>query len=153
MDCDKYKEWAGRFIDGELTKEKESLLFSHLSECGECREYFKSLNVIRQSISHEEFPDELEDRIFTAIRTKKSPKSIPIFGKNIFPAFAYAVSILLIALSIILYNRANNYKEQTVLVKNIVRQQNSTIEMLYNSLPTTVIRAKNTSEIIVKPRM
>lgn len=152
MSCDKNKEMIGAYYDGELEKGSEAYVFTHLAECVECREYFKSLSIISSSVQKEAFPLELEERIFGAIGKKTQNNKSRLF-KRIFVPVTYAVTILLIVLSVFLFNRITDYKDQIELVSRQVRAQNQTIELLFNSLPAAQVDAKINNPVIVKAKM
>ena len=152
MSCDKNKEMIGEYYDGELEKGSEAYVFTHLAECAECREYFKSLSIISSAVQKEEFPSGLEERIFGAINNKSQNKRSH-FLKRIFVPVSYAVTILLIVLSVLLLNRITDYKDQIELVSRQVQAQNQTIELLFNSLPAAQVDAKIENPVIVKAKM
>jgi predicted anti-sigma-YlaC factor YlaD len=152
MSCDKNKEMIGEYYDGELEKGSEAYVFTHLAECAECREYFKSLSLITSAIQKEEFPADLEERIFGAINRKESGTRTKLF-KRFFVPVSYAVTILLIILSVILFNRITDYKYQIDSVTRQVQAQNQTIELLFNSLPAAQVDAKIKNAVIIKAKM
>ena len=55
MDCDNYKILLQAYHDNELEKGTEAEIFSHLSECAECRDYFKNINFISANIKQAAF--------------------------------------------------------------------------------------------------
>ena len=106
MNCEKNREMIQLYADGELEKEKESYVFTHLAECEECRAFFKTLNTISVNIH------------------------------------TYAAALFLLAASIFLYSRTNDYKSIIKDMSGQIQSQAQTIDLLYNTLPTTVVQAK-----------
>jgi len=50
MTHDEYQEMVSQYIDEELDKKNEEVLFRHLGECNQCREFFRSSLVLRSQI-------------------------------------------------------------------------------------------------------
>jgi len=153
MNCDKNKELIQLYIDGELEKEKEAYVFTHLSDCEECRAFFKSFNTISSNIHKEEFPNELETRIFNSINEKETGRETGFLKKVFVRAVTFAVVLFLIAASILMYNRTNDYKNIIKDMSGQIQSQAQTIDLLYNTLPATVVQAKYEHEIIIKAKM
>ncbi|WP_290664606.1 hypothetical protein, partial [Ignavibacterium sp.] len=89
-------ELINSYFDGDLEKNKEPILFSLLSDNQKARDYFKQLSVLRNEInnSQEEFPSELEERIFRTIQKKKSSSEY-IRKFNFINTLSYAITFLL----------------------------------------------------------
>ena len=70
MTTDEIKNLVQLYFDNELEKDKEPFLFSILSGNYEAREYFKQLSLIKKIVDNsiEQFPQELEERIFNSIK-------------------------------------------------------------------------------------
>ncbi len=153
MSCDKNKEMIQAYHDNELEKGKEAYLFTHLSGCEDCRNYFKSLNLISANIPKEEFPVELENRIFKAIGSKEAGKENKFFRRVFVRAVSYAVVLFLAAASLFLYSQTKDYKRIVEDMSQQIHTQAQTIDLLYNTLPPTVVNAKYEHEIIVRAKM
>jgi len=153
MNCDKNKEMIQLYSDGELEKGKEINLFTHLSECEECRLFFRSFNKINLSIEKKDFPHALETRIFDSISSIEFRKENKLFNKIFARPTAYALAIVFIAASIFFYEQANNYKTETGYMRQQIKSQTQTIDLLYNTLPPTVVHAAYDHEIIIKAKM
>ncbi len=153
MSCDKNKEMIQLYADGGLDKNREAALFTHLSECEECRLFFKTLNTVNSNILKEEFPHELETRIFDSISSKELRKESRLFRNVFVRAVSYAVMLFLIAASIILYMQAMEYKTEVSNMSRQIQTQAQTIDLLYNTLPPTVVHAQYEHEIIVRAKM
>ena len=153
MNCKKNREMIQLYADGELEKEKESYVFTHLAECEECRAFFKTLNTISVNIHKEEFPNELESRIFNSINEKELKREKRSFRKIFIRSFTYAAALFLLAASIFLYSQTNDYKSIIKDMSGQIQSQAQTIDLLYNTLPTTVVQAKYDHEIIIRAKM
>ncbi len=153
MNCDKNKELIQLYVDGELDREKEAYIFTHLSGCNECRLFFRTLNTISLNIRKEEFPNELETRIFNSLIEKETKLKNKFFTKAFVRAVSYAAALFLLVASIFLYGQVNDYKLITVGMNQQIKSQAQTIDLLYNTLPPTVVQAKFNHEIIVRAKM
>lgn len=141
-----YKIMIEQFLDGELDKKKEPVLFEILAHDEECREYFRNLNRIKKANLEliEDFPDELEDRIFQSIKRVEDRKNQKRPGINWFALIPYAVGVVLAVLSIYFYAEANTYKVQRDQAVNIIFKQEEEIEMyLFKSLPEIKVTSEN----------
>jgi hypothetical protein len=144
------------YFDSELEKSQEVVLFSILSQNEEARDYFKKLNIIRTSLneSREEFPLELEERIFHSIENKNQKKRSFFNLHNFFTVGSYAVAVILLIVSIFLFNKINDYKKEMDNAVNIISAKSETIELLIrNTLPTTEVKANFPNEIIIKSNL
>ncbi len=153
MNCDKNKELIQLYIDGELEKEKEAYVFTHLSGCEECRSFFRTLAAITANIHKEEFPNELETRIFNSINAKETKRENKFFRKVFIRTISYAAALFLLAASLFLYQQANDYKNEVINMNRQIQSQTQMIDLLYNTMPPTVVRAKFDHEIIIKTKM
>ena len=153
MSCDRNKEMIQLYADGELEKNREANLFTHLSECEECRLFFRNLNIVNSNIQKEEFPHELETRIFNSISSKELRKESRLFRNVFVRAVSYAVVLFLLAASIFLYQQANDYKTELTNMSRQIQTQAQTIDLLYNTLPPTVVHAQYEHEIIIRAKM
>ena len=150
------KKLINEYFDSELEKSEEVVLFSILSQNEEARDYFKKLNIIRTSLneSREEFPTELEERIFHSIDNKNQKRKSFIASHNLFAVGSYTVAIILLVVSIILFNKINDYKQEMDNAVKIISAKSETIELLMrNTLPTTEVKANFPNEIIIKSNM
>ncbi len=115
--------------------------------------FFKSLNTISVNIHKEEFPNELENRIFNSISEKELKREKRSFRKIFIRSFTYAAALFLLAASIFLYSQTNDYKSIIKDMSGQIQSQAQTIDLLYNTLPTTVVQAKYDHEIIIRAKM
>ncbi len=153
MLSEKTIEFINRYFDDETSKEEEVYLFNLLSSNEEGREYFKSMTLLREITkqSEVEIPHDLEERILNSIVPKqRKVEKISIFS-YFTSAVAVALTIILIALSMFFYSKLDNYKNQLESTMYQVKQQNRTIQLLYNSLQPTEVRTKLSNKIMIKP--
>lgn len=154
MNTEELKNMIGLYFDGELEKNKESLLFTSLGKDAEARDYLKSMSLIHNAVeeSEEEFPEELEERIFHSIK-KNEIKSNYGFIKSPAAVISYSLLAILIILNIYLLGRIGSYNEKMNSVETVVQKQNQMIELLYNSMPVTEIKAEWENEIVIKSNL
>ena len=155
MNTEEIKLMTDEFLDGELDKNREPILFTHLSLDEEARDYFKSLNSIKGIVEStiEEFPESLDSRILYSI-TSTSKKNIFFTVKNNIPAFlSYTLAVLLLALSVVFYSQTVSYNDNMEQTNQQVIQQNQMIELLMNSLPPTEITASYANPVKVEAKM
>lgn len=155
MNTEEIKIMTDEFLDGELDKNKEPILFTHLSLDDEAREYFKSLNSIKGVVDStiEEFPESLDSRILYSITTTNKKNFFFTVKNNIPALLSYTLSILLIAVSVVFYTQTLDYKETLDKKIEQVDQKNQMIELLMNSLPQTEVNAKLDNEVIIQAKI
>lgn len=152
MECLKYEEMIQEYSDNELEKGNEAVLFNHLSECPDCRDYFKSLMTISANLDIQEYPPELEEKILYSLKDRETKKITGFFKTKFIPVFSYTLAIVLLAVSIILFSMINNYKNEVAAIGNKVILQSKTIELLFNSLPSAEVTGKVENTIIIKSK-
>ncbi|MBK7866435.1 MAG: hypothetical protein IPJ75_05295 [Ignavibacteriales bacterium] len=137
------------WFDGELNKSEEANLFAVLSVNEDARETFRQQSDLKNNFSliSEEFPDKLDERILGSIHetTTKKPK---MFAQSNLPAlFGYALSIVMIIISVFLVSelRTNRSGLNDLSVK--VKEQEQTIKLMFNAYPTIVVRPTNNATI------
>ncbi|MBU2491749.1 MAG: hypothetical protein KJ571_03920 [Bacteroidetes bacterium] len=155
MKNDEYKYMINSYFDGEMNRENEAMLFTYLSQDADCREYFKKMNLVKSSVEKtiEEFPHELEERIFYSLQKKESKKLSFLFTNNFFTAASYALAVILLIVSILFYNESNNYREKLEKTIEHVNKQEQLIHVIINSLPTPDIKVKANNEVIVTSKL
>ncbi len=151
MSSDQIKELINRYFDNELDKSEEVFLFTQLSQVEEAREYFRQMNVLSENVksTFAEFPLELEEEILNATVTEVEGKKR--FSFNIQSLFGYAFSVVLLIISLIIYTQSIEYKKDIEMNIQQINQQNKMLEMMFNALPPTEVKAKFDNEIIVRP--
>jgi len=153
MDCIKNKELINEYFDGELEKGREPYIFDHLAHCEECRLFFRTLNVISSLFTKEEFPVDLEKKIFNSIIEREKKSENKFFKKIFIPAFSYAAAVIILIMGIFFYTKMNEYRGEVAVINQQIKYQSQTIELLYNSLSPTIVHAKYEHEIIIKTKM
>lgn len=151
MKNEEYKYLINAYFDGELGREKESMLFTFLSHNEECREYFKSMNEIKSAVheSIEEFPQELEERIYYSIQQSENKTFGSFFSNKFFVAASYTVAALLLVFSIMSFNESNNYKSKLDKTIEHINKQEQIIQLIMNSMPAPTVSAEQNNEVIV----
>jgi len=155
MNTEEIKTTISQYFDNELTKSEEVILFTKLSQNDEAREYFKEMNLLK-TISDElveEYPNNLDDKIFSQIKSEEKAIQPKSNRSNIFAAISYGLAIVLLALSIFFYNESMQYRNKLDLTYHQVNQQNQMIQVLFNSLPQSEVRGTLENEIIITSQM
>ena len=144
-----------QYLDGELEKSKEPVLFTHLSNDEESRDYFKELSSIKAALqdSVEDFPDYLEERILYSLEKPTENNFSSFFNKNLFSVISYSFAVILIFVSIFFYTQTISYKEKYETKIEQVNQQNKMMQLLYNSLPAAEVKTTPENQIIVRAKM
>ncbi len=155
MNSEEIKLMINQYFDGELDKNREPLLFTLLSNNDQGREYFKNMNMIKETVKQnfEEFPSELEERILFSVEDKSSKTSKGFFEKRFASVASYAFTIVLLVLSIFLYLDSREYKSQLELTIQAVNEKNNMINLLLNSLPSAEVRGELENPIIIRATM
>lgn len=143
MNNNKILELINQYFDNELSKEKESFLFSTLAENITAREYFNRLHLLKSTLSEtiEEFPDSLDESILSSL-PKENIKS---FSSNniFFIGAASAFSVIFLFTTLFFYYQINNYKRDVENLSEKINKQNQTIEMLYYNIPGVTVSSSN----------
>lgn len=137
------------WFDGELNKSEEANLFAILSVNEGAREIFRQQSDLKINFSllSEEFPDKLDERILGSIH-KATTKKRGLLEPANFPAlFGYALSIVMIIISLFLVTelRTNRSGLNDLSVK--VKEQEQTIKLMFNAYPTIVVKPTNNATI------
>ncbi len=155
MNNEEIKKTINLYFDNELEKSREVFLFTLLSGNEEAREYFKNLNIIRNTVKEnaEEFPVPLEERIFNSIENKAVRPGI--FKGNFFiNAASLGIAALLLIISSFLFFEVKEYRSRVETVSERMKVQEMTIDLiLNNSLPPAEVRTKRVNEIIVNAKL
>jgi hypothetical protein len=145
-----------QYIDGELDKGYEPLLFSTLAADEEGRTYFKMMNLLHNAVEDkmEEFPEELEERIFKSVEKKETHKLYTIKRNFYLIGASLSIAVLMLIISSFLFFELKEYKSRIDIVSEQVMLQNQTIELiLNNSLPPAEVEMKRVNEIIIKANL
>lgn len=143
------------YFDGELEKGKEPILFSMLSTDGEARDYFKMMNSLKTNIPFtlDEVPYDLEKKILYRVAERNTKPFFNLSRTNIFAFASYAVTIILLVLTIFLFIQSRDYKNTIQDVSRQIESQKEEIQLLINSLPTAEVTTKYDNPIIVKANL
>lgn len=149
---DEIKMMVGHYFDGELNKNKEALLFSELSGNEECREYFKEMNRLKSVVQNsvEEFPIGLESRIYSYIKNRREGT---LWYKRFFPVLSYSLAVILLIVSLFMFNELRNYRNDIQLTSQKIIEQQKTINLLINSLPNVEVESEIQNAVIVKANL
>ncbi len=152
MNCGDIKIMIFEYLDSELNKEKEAMLFTHLSACAECRDEFKLQNLIKHEVQihQKEVTGNFEKRVFETIKHKRKTLAQKYFTRQSPVYFNYmlgGVIIIIVLLSFLqigsLRTDLNGFQERyenTLLqMQNQTRQWNAII----NSVPAVRIEPRN----------
>lgn len=152
MTTDEIKIMINNYFDGELAKGNEPILFTQLSLDEEAREYFKSLNSLKEIVQADaqNFPAQLEERILYSIESKIAEKSSFAFWKNPFALVSYGFAVFLLIISLFFYSESIEYKKELKTSLIQVNQQSHMINLLMNSLPSATVEGEVENEIIIE---
>ena len=153
MSTDDIKKLINEYFDDEMKKEEEVFLFTTLSQDEEAREYFKKMNLLKTSLDEvkEDFPLELEERIYYSLDDKVQKEKSFFNFRNIFAMASYALAVILLVISIVLFFRVEEYKKDMDNAVNVISAKSETIELLLqNTLPAAEVKAKFPNEIIIR---
>jgi predicted anti-sigma-YlaC factor YlaD len=155
MDCEKYQMLIQEFHDGELEKGKEPLIFTHLSQCSECRDFMKGLNQLNLFAQEEvkEFPERLDEKIYRSIERADSKVNTNIFMKKIPAYISYALGVIIILIGYYLFNSINIYQKELHETALTMKEQRQQLQLIMNSLPEVQIKSKMPNEVIIQAKL
>lgn len=155
MSTEQIKEIINQYFDNELTKSEEIILFTQLSNDEDARAYFKDMNLLRTTTesSFVEYPEKLDEKIFTQLKREESTPVLRINRSRVFEVVGIGFALLLLAISFFFYNESMQYKTKLEVTSQQVNQQNQLIQVLFHSLPQADVNGKIENEIIVTSKM
>lgn len=148
MNCDDIKLMISEYLDNELTKEKESFLFTHLSSCDECREEFKMQNSIQYEVKihQKEVSEKFEQKVFDSIQNREKPFIQKWFTKPTPAYINYVLGIVIVVITLFsflqlnsLRNDLNNFQEKYEVAFDKIQFQAQQINLMMNSIPAVQI--------------
>ena len=141
------------YLDGELNRSDEDILFEQLAVNPEAREYLRKVNLVSNQtrLSAAEFPSSLEQNILSSVNKRSVSPFTP--AARLTGYFAAGISIILLIVTLFLLSQVSDYRTEIKTVLNRVEKQDQMIEALYNSFPAAEVRAEYSNEIIVKPKI
>jgi len=160
MNCDQYKDLIQEFHDGELPRGNEAFLFTHLSSCGNCREFLKMLNLSSSEIKHETavFPSSLDKKVLRSAAAIEERKSF--LTRNIPAYVTYTLTLILIGFLFFSLSSSSDQKRELRQVINILNEQNKLVDeqnkqlqMLMNGLPEASVTSELENKIIINANM
>lgn len=145
MNTEKIFELVDLYYDDELTKAEESHLFSVLAANAEGRDYFKKMQMLRNSVrlSAEDLRNGTDKNILTSIASQKKPAAKQW---SLRPVHLAAAALVLVFLSVLsfLYAEVKSSSYEVQKLNHMIIDQQQTIEMLYNTLPSVTVSSKIT---------
>jgi hypothetical protein len=98
----------------------------------------------------EEFPFPVERKIFSAIHgaNVRTP-----WYKQFFPVVSYSFAVVLLILSLFMFSEMREYRKEIQLTSQRMIEQQKTINLLINSLPTVEVESELKNPIIVKANL
>lgn len=141
------------YIDGELNRSDEDILFEQLAVNSDARDYLRKVNLVNNQtkLTVTEFPSELERNILSGITRKSVPG---ISGTARLTGYISAgISLILLIISLFLLEQVSDYRTEMNDAMNRMQKQNQMIEALYYSYPAAEVHARYSNEIIVKPKI
>ncbi len=141
------------YIDGELNRSDEDILFEQLAVDPDARDYLRKVNLINKQTRHSavNLPSSLEQNILSSVN-RKSARRISR-GARITGYFSAGISIILLIISLFLLGQVSDYRNEFNSAMDQMKKQNQMIEALYNSYPAAEVHARYSNEIIVKPKI
>jgi len=155
MNSEKVIELINKYVDGKLSGENEAELFNSLSTDEAARDYLRSLYKLKRFVSEsiEEFPEDLEERIFRNINSQISNKKKASNNHPLILHWSYAAAVILLFISGYLFLKVTAYQQKIENVSNQIMTQAKTIDLLYNSFQAVEVRANYDNQIIIKPNI
>lgn len=156
MNCDDIKLMISEYLDGELCKEKEAFLFTHLSSCGDCREEFKIQNSIQHQtkINQMEVSEKFEKKLFSGIEKEEKTfahrfitKPTPVYINYLLGAIVIAITLFSFMQTASLRNELFAFQMRYENSLQQINYQSMQMYNMMNSLPAVEIQPTKTSVI------
>jgi len=144
------------YLDGELSKEKESFLFAHLSSCGDCREEFKMQSTIQHQtkINQKEVSGSFERILFAEIEKQEKTFAHRFITRPTPVYINYLLGVIVIAITLFSFMQTASLRNELyafqLRYENSLQQINYQSMQMYNmmnSLPAVEIQPNKTSVI------
>lgn len=135
MTTEEIKNMVDLYIDGELGKEEEPLLFTMLSLDKEARDYFKGANYLTNNIQMnlKQLPPDLDEKILHLAGSTSGGQSV-IISRRLFNYISYAIIILCVAASVFFYSQSRGFKEQLFNTNVELKRQNEDLKLIINTM-------------------
>ena len=141
------------FVDGELSNEKETFLFTELGNNEVAREYFKKINSLKVVTNEqtETFPSKLDAKILNEIKKSHNMSVFQETKSKLVAYVGYLILLVSLAGGYLLYNQ-NVYQEE--LIKNSqaqIEQQQQLINLIMsNQLTPVTVEPEYKNEVIIQ---
>lgn len=141
------------FLDGELQKEKENLLFTGLGTDEVAREYFKKVNSLKIITNEqtESFPSQLDTEILTEIKSKQN---VPVWltaKSKIVNYASYIILLIAITGGYFLFSQTVYQEEMLQFSKAKIEQQTKLINLIMtNQLAPVTVEPKYENEVVIQ---
>jgi predicted anti-sigma-YlaC factor YlaD len=155
MNCENYQMLIQEFNDGELEKGNEPLIFTHLSQCSDCRDFMKGLNQLNLFAQEEvkEFPSILDEKVFRAIEKRELKLRTNIFTRRMPAYISYALGMIIILISYYFFNSTIEYRRELHEAVNLMKEQNQQMQLIMNSFPEVQVSSKLPNEVIIQAKL
>lgn len=156
MNCHDIKLMISEYLDGELSNEKESFLFTHLSSCGDCREEFKIQNSIQHQtkINQKEVSGDFEKKLFAEIEKQEKTFAHRFITKPTPVYINYLLGLIVIAITLFSFMQTASLRNELYAFQlryetslEQINYQSMQMYNMMNSLPAVEIVPTKTSVI------
>ena len=141
------------FVDGELSKEKETLLFTQLGNDEVALEYFKKVNSLKIITNEQtiEFPSQLDIKILSEIKNQQHLPIGALIKSRITNYAAYLLLLITLTAGYFLYNQ-NIYQEKQLEITSVrLEQQSKILNLLMNNqLAPVTVKPENQNEVVIQ---
>lgn len=150
---DETKIMIDKYFDGELPPNIEAVIFTELSQDEESREYFRQMNKMKLALqeSMEEFPLELDQKILMKVKALGERKQF--WRRSFVPVLSYSFAVVLLVISLFMYFEIRSYKTDLQLTSQQMIEQQKTINLLINSLPSVNVETEIQDAVVVKANL
>ncbi len=154
MPEEKYEELIEAFFNNELSKREESLLFSLIGTDESAKKIFKQSAFLKTGINSavEEFPPELDEKILSSFTTKQK-RVRKVFNSNFGNALAYGLAVAAVIVALFFYSLATDYRNELKTVSQTLEYQNTTMQLIMNSLPSVKVTGSLPNEVIINKKL
>lgn len=148
MSCNDIKIMINEYLDNELPKGKDGVLFTHLSTCSECRDEFRQQNLIQHELMLHKLkvPDSLEERIFNSIKQRNRVSPSVMLAKPIPVYISYILGIVILTLMIFSYFQisalryeVNIFQDNYESAMERIQIQTQQMNLIMNNMPAVQI--------------
>ena len=151
MDCEQINLMISEYLDNELDKGKEGILFSHLSKCSECREEVETQNLIQNKIKlhQKEVSERFEEKIYSSIKNKMHVQAPVAKRAYIYSSYTLAFVVSVIALiSFLMFSSIksdlNKLEQKYGAAVERIQFQNQQLNLMMRNMPAVQITIPQT---------